>query len=125
MARKLTGKQQIEKGYGYISTQQYEKAIHVFKSVIENHGQNSKMFAFMGLGDTLQALYEVELSEKMYQKSLILAENQENVKMIKKLEEKIERAYIFNEPGISARGIEFFMRSIMKILSSFGKTDWF
>ncbi|MHA1404471.1 MAG: hypothetical protein ACTSSI_11960 [Candidatus Helarchaeota archaeon] len=126
MAKK-TGKQLITKGYKYIAARDTEKAIRTFVKLIKgSSNQKLKMFGFLGLGDVLRVIHEIERAEKMYEKAMILAEIQENTKMIQHLDERIETGYIFKkDPNLNPVQIEFFMRSIIKLLSTLGKDDWF
>ncbi|MHA1380124.1 MAG: tetratricopeptide repeat protein [Candidatus Helarchaeota archaeon] len=123
---KLSNETLLHYGFKHISKKKYREAIKIFYRIIKNNpSDNVKMKAYIGLGDAVRAEYEIELAEKIYKKALIMAENFEDTKMIKFIDNKIENIYVFKkEREINPIQIEFFMRAIMKLLSFLGKTDW-
>lgn len=124
---KKSSKRLIIKGFKHLALREYEKAIRVFRDIIrDGRSENSKMFAFYGLGDTLRSIHELELAGKMYEKAISLAKLQNNSEMIKELKGRIEKLYVFKkDDNLNPVQIEFFMRSIIKLLSTLGKEDWF
>ena len=124
---KLTNEQLINKGFEYIRLERYDKAIRLFYNILKTHpNEKFKISAYLGLGNALRAEYEIELAEKMYKNAMNLAELIEDIKMIKLLDDKIENIYIFKKDrDLNPIQIGFFMRAIMKLLSLFGKKDWF
>ena len=114
-------------GYKKLKSSKYNEAIKCFYRVIKarSTGEN-RIKAFIGLGDALKYIYELELAEKMYQKASQLARTHELLGLLSEIEDKIINIYVIKKDReIKPVQIEFFMRSIMKLLSKFGKTDWF
>lgn len=124
---KLSDEQLIKYGFKYIKLKKYESAIKLFYRVLKsNPNEKIKINAYQGLGDAFRAEYEIALAEKMYNRALILAELLEDTQAIKLLDNKIENIYVFKkERELNPVQIGPFMRSIMKLLSFLGKTDWF
>jgi len=110
-----------------IKSQKYNEAIRLFYKLIKRKPDfDMEVQAYLGLGDALRYEYEIELSELMYKKALIKARINENMQLVRIIEDKIENNYVMKKDReIKPVQIEYFMRSIMKLLSKFGKTDWF
>ncbi len=120
-------KELLEQAKKNIKSQKFNEAIRLFYKLIKrNPDFEIKVQAYIGLGDVLRYQYELELAEKMYKKALILSRIEERMQLVQLLKEKIENNYVMKkEREIKPVQIEFFMRSVMKLLSKFGKTDWF
>ncbi len=78
------------------------------------------------LGDALKQSLEYDLALKIYQKALFLAKKQGKEGLVEEIQEKIESLYLVSPEDVEkGPQIGFFIRSIMKMLSSLGKQDWF
>lgn len=117
----------LEKANQYLKTKKYNDAIRVyFKLIKKNPSIDMKIKTFMGLGEALKYIYELELADKMYGKALLLARKLKNDELETQIEKIIENNYVMKtDQELDAVQIQFFMRSIMSLLSKFGKTDWF
>ncbi|MHA1785155.1 MAG: tetratricopeptide repeat protein [Candidatus Helarchaeota archaeon] len=117
----------IKMGRRAINKRAYNKAIRIFYKVInENPPDELKVQAYIGLGDALRYEYELELAHKMYKKARFLIKILESPDLLRIIENKIENVYVMKKDReIKPVQIEFFMRGVMKLLSKFGKTDWF
>ncbi|MFX0132791.1 MAG: tol-pal system YbgF family protein [Candidatus Hodarchaeota archaeon] len=124
---KLSDDRLIKYGNKFFNMKKYPGAIRIFYNVLRNNpSEKIKLKAYIGLGNSLRAKYEIELAEKMYKKAMHIAENLEDTEMIKFIDKRIENIYIFKkERDLNPVQIGFFMRTIMKLLSFLGKTDWF
>ena len=111
----------------YLKAKKYNDAIRVFYKLIKkNPSTDIKIKAYIGLGDALRYMYQLELAIKMYEKALILAKKLKNDELEIQIQENIENIYVLKKDrGLEAIQIQFFMRTLMSLLSKFGKTDWF
>ena len=117
----------LDQAFNHIKSQKYNKAIRLFYKLIKRKPDfDMEVQAYLGLGDALRYEYELELAELMYKKALIKARINENMQLVEILKDKIENNYVMKKDReIKPVQIEYFMRSVMKLLSKFGKTDWF
>lgn len=127
MMDKLSNEKLIKYGNKFFNLKKYPGAIRIFYNILRNNpSKKIKLGAYIGLGNSLRAEYEIELAEKMYKNALNIAENLEDTKMIELIDKKIKNIYVFKkERDLNPVQIGFFMRTIMKLLSFLGKTDWF
>ncbi|NHI91421.1 MAG: tetratricopeptide repeat protein [Candidatus Lokiarchaeota archaeon] len=119
--------QWLKKANYYLSKKKYNDAIKIYKNVIRTKPPVDITFsAYLGLGDALKYIYELELAEKFYQKALSLVNKIKKNELSIEIERRIENVYVMKQDrDLNPIQIEFFMRSIMSFLSKFGKTDWF
>ncbi len=112
VARKLV---QEKKGFA---------AIRYLYHGIKLDPENAELY--ICLGDALKQSIEFELALIIYNKALYLAKSQEKENLIHEISSKIENVYILS-PGDAPDGpqIGFFIRSLMKMLNTLGKKDWF
>lgn len=81
---------------------------------------------YICLGDALKQSIEFDLALKIYRKALYLARTQGKDDLLKIIDSKIESVYVLS-PSDAPAGpqIGFFIRSLMKMLNTLGKKDWF
>ena len=117
----------LKKANNYFNSKKYNDAIRVYYKLIQRKPEIIvKIKAFMGLGKTLKYIYELELASKMYKNAFILARKLKDNELVVQIEKIIENIYVMKkDQDLEAVQIQFFMRSIMSLLSKFGKTDWF
>ena len=111
----------------YLNVKKYNDAIRVFHKLIKkNPSIDMKIKAYIGLGESLKYMYELELASKMYEKALIFAKKIKNDELEIQIQKIIENIYVLKKDrGLVAIQIQFFIRTLMSLLSKFGKTDWF
>ena len=126
MTEKIHG-EILNQGLKCLKSKKYNEAIRLFYKLIKYKPTvEIQIQAYLGLGDALRYQYELELAELMYKKALIEARINEDMQLVKEIDDKIENNYVMKKDReIKPVQIEYFMRSIMALLSKFGKTDWF
>lgn len=81
---------------------------------------------YLCLADALKQSVEFEIALKIYQKALKLAQKQENQVLIDEITTKIDNVFILSSVDApKGTQIGFFIRSLMKMLNTLGKKDWF
>ena len=117
----------LKKATQYFNTKRYNEAIRVYYKLIKkNPSIDVKIKTYVGLGEALKYIYELELAGKTYEKALLLAKKTKKDELATHIEKIIENIYVMKkDQELDAIQIQFFMRSIMSLLSKFGKTDWF
>ena len=107
-----TNQKMLNQAIKRMKSQRYNQAIRLFYKIIKNKPNfELEVLAYLGLGDALRYVYELELAELMYKKALVRARINENMQLVHVIQDKIENNYVMKKDReIRPVQIEFFMR---------------